>query len=67
VIRLRPGPADPASVTIVPANEASWENLQAIFGVRGYPAYCQCQFFKIGHVQWTAPTPRSPGRHSGGS
>jgi GNAT superfamily N-acetyltransferase len=30
-------------VTIVPANEASWEDLQAIFGVRGYAAYCQCQ------------------------
>ncbi len=28
----------------------------AIFGVRGYPAYCQCQRFKIGPSGWTAPT-----------
>jgi GNAT superfamily N-acetyltransferase len=37
------GPGTTTPVTIVPANEASWEDLQAIFGVRGYAAYCQCQ------------------------
>jgi GNAT superfamily N-acetyltransferase len=42
------------AVTVVPANEASWEDLRAIFGDRGYAAYCQCQLFKIGHWQWTA-------------
>jgi GNAT superfamily N-acetyltransferase len=42
-----------AAVTIVPANEASWEDLQAIFGVRGYTAGCQCQKFKIGNHEWT--------------
>jgi GNAT superfamily N-acetyltransferase len=42
-----------ASVTVVPANEASWEDLRAIFGDRGYTAYCQCQKFKIGHHEWT--------------
>ena len=31
----------------MPANEASWDDLRAIFGVRGYPAYCQCQKFKM--------------------
>jgi GNAT superfamily N-acetyltransferase len=41
------------SLTIVPANEASWEDLRAIFGDRGYTARCQCQMFKIGHYQWT--------------
>jgi GNAT superfamily N-acetyltransferase len=44
---------DEASLTIVPANEASWEDLRAIFGDRGYTAYCQCQRFKIGHHEWT--------------
>ncbi len=34
-------------VTIVPANEASWEDLQAVFGMRGDPARCQCQRFKM--------------------
>jgi GNAT superfamily N-acetyltransferase len=44
------------ALTVVPANEASWEDLRAIFGDRGYAAYCQCQKFKIGNHQWTAPT-----------
>jgi GNAT superfamily N-acetyltransferase len=44
----RPRPlAEEASVTIVPANEASWEDLRAIFGDRGYAAYCQCQRSKM--------------------
>jgi GNAT superfamily N-acetyltransferase len=34
----------------VPANEASWEDLRAIFGDRGYPAYCQCQ--KLKYKNW---------------
>jgi GNAT superfamily N-acetyltransferase len=35
------------AVTIVPANEASWEDLQAVFGTRGSAARCQCQRFKL--------------------
>ena len=34
-------------VTIVPANEASWEDLQAVFGTRGSAATCQCQRYKL--------------------
>jgi GNAT superfamily N-acetyltransferase len=41
-------------VTVVPANRASWDDLQAIFGTRGYAARCQCQRFKIGNVDWSA-------------
>jgi GNAT superfamily N-acetyltransferase len=51
---FRPRPlADVGSLSIVPANEASWDDLRAIFGVRGYAAYCQCQRFKIGPHGWT--------------
>lgn len=51
---FRPRPlADLGSLSIVPANEASWDDLRAIFGVRGYAAYCQCQRFKIGPHGWT--------------
>jgi GNAT superfamily N-acetyltransferase len=32
---------------IVPANEARWEELQAVFGTRGPAAYCQCQRYKL--------------------
>jgi GNAT superfamily N-acetyltransferase len=56
--RLRLGPAPlqygfsmPAmttsEVTIVPANEASWEDLQAVLGTRGDPSKCQCQRYKL--------------------
>ncbi|HEX6919893.1 MAG TPA: GNAT family N-acetyltransferase [Actinomycetes bacterium] len=34
-------------VTIVPANEASWEDLQTVFGTRGSAAFCQCQRYKL--------------------
>ena len=42
-----PGVDVSAAVTVVPANEASWEDLRAIFGNRGYAAYCQCQKYKM--------------------
>ncbi len=32
---------------IVPANEASWEDLQTVFGTRGPAARCQCQRYKL--------------------
>ena len=31
------------ALTIVPANEASWADVQAVFGERGDPHRCQCQ------------------------
>ena len=34
-------------VTIVPANEASWEDLQAVLGARGDPHRCQCQRYRM--------------------
>jgi len=34
-------------VTIVPANEASWEDIQAVFGTRGDPPRCQCQRYRM--------------------
>jgi GNAT superfamily N-acetyltransferase len=36
-----------ADLTIVPANEASWEDLQTVFGTRGSAVNCQCQRFKL--------------------
>ena len=45
-----------AALTVVPANEASWEDVRAIFGNRGYAAYCQCQRFKVGQHPWTRLT-----------
>jgi GNAT superfamily N-acetyltransferase len=32
---------------IIPANEASWDEVQAVFGSRGDPSRCWCQRFKM--------------------
>lgn len=37
-----------------PANEATWADLRAVFGTRGDPANCQCQWFKARDV-WAIP------------
>ena len=42
-------------VSVVPANEAAWEDLQTVFG-RGAAAKCQCQRIKLGDGAWY-PTP----------
>jgi GNAT superfamily N-acetyltransferase len=36
-----------AALTVVPANEARWDDVQAVFGTRGDPPRCQCQRFKM--------------------
>jgi GNAT superfamily N-acetyltransferase len=34
-------------ISVVPANEASWEDLRTVFGTRGPAARCQCQRYKL--------------------
>ena len=34
-------------ISVVPANEAGWEDLQTIFGTRGASAGCFCQRYKL--------------------
>ena len=36
-----------ADLRVVPANQATWEDLQLIFGTRGVGATCQCQRYKL--------------------
>lgn len=43
-------------IAVVPANEASWEDLQAVFGTRGDAHGCQCQRYKMGNAHY-APAP----------
>src|SRR5260221_14334431 len=45
---LRGPSSPPAPVRIVPANEAAWEDLEAILGGRGYQRGCWCQRLKSG-------------------
>jgi GNAT superfamily N-acetyltransferase len=36
-----------AVISVVPANEAGWEDIQAVLGTRGAPSICQCQRYKM--------------------
>ena len=47
-------------VTIVPANEASWEDLEAVFGSRGDTSRCFCQRYKMQPGEsWASFPPRN--------
>ncbi|MFL6136979.1 MAG: GNAT family N-acetyltransferase [Frankiaceae bacterium] len=43
-------------LTIVPANDASWDDLAAIFGTADYPSRCLCQRFKVTGWLWRDTT-----------
>jgi len=40
------------ALSIVPANEASWDEIQTVFGTRGEAAKCQCQWFRTAASDW---------------
>ncbi len=41
-------------ITVLPANEASWDDIKAVLGMRGDPAACNCQSYKIRDRDWAA-------------
>ena len=49
-------PIEPGQVRVVPANEASWDDLVAIFGKAGYAARCRCQRLKVTGWIWRDST-----------
>jgi GNAT superfamily N-acetyltransferase len=49
-------PIPPERLTIIPANEASWDDIAAIFGTTDYPGRCQCQRFKVRGWIWGSST-----------
>jgi len=46
------GNTNDAAITVVPANQASRADLDAVFGSRGNAAWCRCQWFKIRDRDW---------------
>jgi GNAT superfamily N-acetyltransferase len=42
---------------VVPANQATWEDLQQVFGARGAAYRCQCQRFKLAPKESFGATP----------
>jgi GNAT superfamily N-acetyltransferase len=47
-------PITPAELDIVAANNATWEDLQAVFGTTDYPGMCYCQHFKTRDCHWSS-------------
>jgi GNAT superfamily N-acetyltransferase len=46
------------TIVVVPANQATCDDLDAIFGLKGYPARCRCQRFRTtGEEWWHDPIP----------
>ena len=41
-----------AGIRIVPVEDAQWDDVRTVFGTRGDPATCWCQFFKLSNAQW---------------
>lgn len=40
------------TISVVPANEVSWADLETVFGDRGDPARCRCQYFRVPRDEW---------------
>ncbi|MGH3167986.1 MAG: GNAT family N-acetyltransferase [Trebonia sp.] len=49
-------PVTADQLTIVPANEASWADLQAVFGIADYPGLCYCQRYVSAEWHWSLTT-----------
>ena len=39
-------------IRVVPVAEVPWSDVQAVFGTRGDPAGCWCQWFKQSTAEW---------------
>jgi GNAT superfamily N-acetyltransferase len=49
-------------LTIVPSNEASWDDLRAVFGLADYPGLCYCQRYRSAEWHWNLTTEERRGR-----
>lgn len=49
-------PVTREQVSVVPANEATWDDLQAVFGTADYARLCQCQRLKVPGWIWRDST-----------
>ena len=44
--------AKQAEVRVVPVTDAPWDDVRTVFGTRGDPSTCWCQFFKVDSAAW---------------
>lgn len=47
-------PALAAELRVVPVTDAPWDDVRTVFGTRGDPASCWCQYFKVDAATWKA-------------
>jgi GNAT superfamily N-acetyltransferase len=40
------------SITVVSVADVPWADVRAVFGTRGDPARCWCQYFKVDNADW---------------
>jgi GNAT superfamily N-acetyltransferase len=40
------------SLRVVPVTDAPWDDVRTVFGTRGDPARCWCQYFKVDNATW---------------
>lgn len=43
-----------AGMKVVPITEVPWGDVAQVFGTRGDPAGCWCQYFKVTNAEWKA-------------
>lgn len=43
-----------AALRVVPVTDAPWDDVRTVFGTRGDPSTCWCQFFKVDAAAWKA-------------
>jgi len=43
-----------AELRVVPVADAPWDDVRSVFGTRGDPSTCWCQFFKVDAAAWKA-------------
>lgn len=51
-----------SGISIVSIADAPWADVEAVFGTRGDPASCWCQFFKMPGAEWRKPTAEKSAR-----
>ncbi len=47
-----------SELRVVPVTDAPWEDVRTVFGTRGDPSTCWCQYFKVDNAAWKAEDSR---------
>ena len=45
------------TITVRPATEVPWDDVRTVFGTRGDPSRCWCQWFKVTNAEWESTEP----------